>query len=150
LVNGTSALQWRRAHGVGYCPEELPRPWRSSVRQLLELTADSDEPSWPEEVLSATGVRQLLPKPLTALSKGQWRSVLLTYAALASRDLVILDEPDSGLDPGALDRLQATLSLLRSRGASVIVLSHQLKELEIGCDRCVHRRWSHDRQRHLR
>ncbi len=134
LLAGMPPHRFRESHGIGYLPEELPRPWRCRVDDLLELRAGA--PALPrQEVVEILGIRHLLGKPLQVLSKGQWRLVLTAYAALGCPRLVVLDEPDSGLDPSALDRLRTLIRALSTAGSAVVVLSHQMAELEDACGR---------------
>jgi ABC-type multidrug transport system ATPase subunit len=148
-MNGLDARTYRLRHGIGYAPEELPRPGSWRVRTLFTMRggaggegAGSDSEtrarsgaSTRARMLETLCIEPLLDRSVHTLSKGQWRAVLLAYAALGESRLIVLDEPDSGLDPGALDRLGAYVEILRGTGAVVLVLSHQLFELERTCDR---------------
>lgn len=139
-VCGMAARLYRRRHGVGYAPEDLPRPWSCRVRQLLAMRAadgHAGTASFDQAVLDTLGIGPLLERPIHTLSKGQWRAVLIAWAMLTCPALVVLDEPDSGLDPGALDRLVALLELARGAGMTVLVLSHQLFEVERTCGRVL-------------
>ncbi|HSJ23929.1 MAG TPA: ABC transporter ATP-binding protein [Longimicrobiales bacterium] len=138
-MDGLQARVSRMRRGVGYAPEELPRPGFGKVRALLDLrpAETADQAAFAESVLQTLRVSELLDTPLTALSKGQWRVVLLAYAAQVCPRLLVLDEPESGLDPGALDRLAALVALARDAGAAVLLLSHQLYEVERTCDRVL-------------
>jgi ABC-2 type transport system ATP-binding protein len=134
------AREYRLRHGIGYAPEELPRAGSCSVRALLAVRmqdAVERDPSFADRVLRTLAVTPLLDKRIPALSKGQWRAVLLAYAVMARPGLVVLDEPDAGLDPGALDRLAELVAIVRDAGAAVLLLSHQLFEVERTCDRVL-------------
>lgn len=139
-VDGLTAHSYRRLHGVGYAPEELPRVLPCRVRALLELRERDVAPqgrSFSDSVLRIMGVPPLLDKRIPTLSKGQWRAVLIAYALLARPGLAVLDEPDAGLDPGALERLAELLAFVREGGVTVLLLSHQLFEIERTCDRVL-------------
>ncbi|HUF49570.1 MAG TPA: ABC transporter ATP-binding protein [Longimicrobiales bacterium] len=139
-VGGMAARDYRLRHGVGYAPEELPRGWSCRVRALLAVRAFDVTPpaaDFRDAVLRTLGVDALLDKRLPALSKGQWRAVLIAYALLARPGLAVLDEPDAGLDPGALDRLAELLAFVRQAGMTVLLLSHQLFEIERTCKRVL-------------
>ena len=139
-VDGLSARDYRLRHGVGFVPEELPRLFRCRVRALLgvrERDVAAEAQAFRDRVVGSLGVAALLDKPLTALSRGQWRVVLVAYAALSRPGLVVLDEPDAGLDPGALDRVAELVGILRDAGVAVLLLSHQLFEIERTCERVV-------------
>jgi ABC-type multidrug transport system ATPase subunit len=138
-MNGLDARTYRLRHGIGYAPEDLPRPGSWRVRTLLGMrgSAGGDGARNHARMLDALAVVPLLDRSVRTLSKGQWRAVLLAYAALGDSRLLVLDEPDSGLDPGALDRLRGFVEILRETGAVVLILSHQLFELERTCDRVL-------------
>jgi ABC-2 type transport system ATP-binding protein len=138
-VDGIPARAHRLRHGVGYSPEELPRAGGFTVGTLLELRPPHDAAgaAWRNRVLETLALEPLLSRRIPSLSKGQWRTALLAYAAIARPDLVVLDEPEAGLDPGALDRLAGLITLLRETGALVLILSHQLFEIERSCDRVL-------------
>jgi ABC-type multidrug transport system ATPase subunit len=139
-MDGMPARDYRNSCGIGYVAEELPRPGATSAGALLDLrmkdavhaaAADRDR------IIELTGVRPLLDRSTLELSKGQWRAVLIAYAALSGSGLVVLDEPEAGLDPNALDHLAELVTFIRSQGAVVLILSHQLFEVERTCDRVL-------------
>jgi ABC-2 type transport system ATP-binding protein len=68
------------------------------------------------------------------LSKGNQQKVQMACAAVHSPELVILDEPFSGLDPVNAENLSRALSELKAGGTTVILSSHQLWQLESLCD----------------
>jgi ABC-type multidrug transport system ATPase subunit len=139
-VSGMPARDYRRKHGIGYVPEELPRVGRCTVRQLLQLRLagpDGLSNGAARKVIETLRVRDLLERRVTELSKGQWRAALLAYATLSASGLIVLDEPEAGLDPIALDRLAELVALVRSAGSIVVSLSHQLFEVERTCDRVL-------------
>ncbi len=131
-IGAFDGREWRERHGIGYVPEELPKPWRCSVSALLRLRKPPvDHKGFLRlaQYLDALGDRRL-----DTLSKGQWRLVLVGYALLTRPSLVVLDEPDSGLDPDALDYVAEALLWCARSGSTVVVLSHQLSELQRVCD----------------
>lgn len=135
-IDGLDARANRASHGVGYLPEEALPEWRCSPRHLLMLREPvHTTPSETLPVVSHLGIEPLLDRPLSQLSKGQRRMAMLAYALAGRSSLIILDEPDSGLDPDALDRLQAGIAYAAGQGSTVFVLSHNLDELERGCSR---------------
>ena len=137
-IGGLPAAVNRTRFGVGYLPEEAVPEWHCSVRELLALRGPAGGPgpgADPGAVARDLGVEPWMERPLAQLSKGQWRLTLLGYALGGLSPLIVLDEPDSGLDPDALDRLQAGIALAARHGSTVFVLSHNLDELERACTR---------------
>lgn len=128
LVDGDPAVRAR----VGYMPQEARFPDNLRVRELLELVQDLRGERSPalDELVDLFDLREHLGKPLRALSGGtrQKASAALTFA-FAPRVLV-LDEPSAGLDPVASSRLKDRILLERERGATVLLTSHVMSELE--------------------
>ena len=121
---------FRETRGVGYLPEETDRLFAFSGRELL-ATRFPDFAGSP--VVNALRIDDWLDKRMSSLSKGQWRRMLMAYAMIGDPEIVVLDEPDSGLDPLALDAFQAAVRVTAERGAAVIMLSHNLDEIRRAC-----------------
>jgi ABC-2 type transport system ATP-binding protein len=78
-----------------------------------------------------------LAKPVRAYSKGMTQKLGLAACFLGRRDLYVLDEPMSGLDPKARACVKALLASLRREGATLFFTSHALADVEEICDRMV-------------
>lgn len=134
-------LQTRRR--FGYMPEE--RGLYPSMRvedQLLYLgqlhgidhaKAKQSVEYWLNEV----GLFAARREQLSSLSLGNQQRVQLVAALLHQPELLILDEPFSGLDPPGIEALTQTLRNQASQGAAVVFSSHQLDLVENVCDRVV-------------
>ncbi|HZZ64097.1 MAG TPA: ATP-binding cassette domain-containing protein, partial [Candidatus Baltobacteraceae bacterium] len=89
---------------------------------------------WIEEL----GLQQYAGRPCAELSKGNQQKVQMACAAVHEPQLLILDEPFSGLDPVNADMLLKALNDLKLRGTTLILSSHQMWQLEQICDRfCI-------------
>src|SRR5215831_17145190 len=75
-----------------------------------------------------------LDKPVRDFSKGMTQKLGLAACFLSQRDLYILDEPMSGLDPKARARAKALLLRLKSEGRTLFLTSHSLADVEDVCD----------------
>ena len=73
--------------------------------------------------------------PVRSYSKGMTQKLGLAACFLARKDLYVLDEPMSGLDPKARALLKARLQDLRARGCTLFFSSHALADVEEICDR---------------
>jgi ABC-2 type transport system ATP-binding protein len=116
----------------GYMPEERGLYPRMRVRDQLvffgrlagmrtaEATRAADR--WVE----ALGLADRASARLDDLSHGNQQRVQLAAALLHAPELVVLDEPFSGLDPFAMDSMSALLNQVAGSGASVLFSSHQL------------------------
>lgn len=135
FVDGSDPTEFRRSFGVGYLPEELSAFGNCTPLELLRVRQSVPEgPLGIDAVVQLLDLGALLHRPLRTLSKGQRRLTLTAYAVLGPSRLIVLDEPDSGLDPTAVDRLNRLIETCGREGAAVVVLSHQLYEMEVFCD----------------
>ncbi len=88
-------------------------------------------------MLEAQGLGGHLRKPIKALSKGMAQKVQLVAAVAHHPDLVILDEPFSGLDPVNQQALEGVIRDIAARGATVLFSTHVMQHAERLCDRVV-------------
>lgn len=126
---------------IGYMPEERGLYGRMEpVEQLVYLArlsgarrgdARGDAQRWVERM----GVRMSPRDTLDKLSLGNQQKVQLIAALIHRPDLLILDEPFSGLDPLAVDSLSTVLAEVAATGVPVLFSSHQLDLVERLCDR---------------
>lgn len=129
--------------GVGYLPERLALPGAMTLRGFLRLHAGllglsgADAVRAVEAVSDTTGVRDRLGERLASLSKGLAQRVGFASALLGDPSVLVLDEPTSGLDPLGVRDARDWIQAARSRGATVLVCSHVLSEVERTCDQVV-------------
>ena len=99
------------------------------VLHFDDPTADQRERA--DALLPQVGLTAVADKPVATLSSGERRRLLLARAAVAEPDLLVLDEPTTGLDlPGRENLLAGVLQLTRSRPTmSVLSVTHHLEEL---------------------
>ncbi len=134
-----SDAEARRA--VGYLPERLVLPERATVRGFLLLQgalAGIDEPERSSAVAAAietVGLAERANDRIGGLSKGLRQRVGFANALLGRPELLILDEPSSGLDPLGIRDARGWIQSARERGCTVLVSSHGLSEVERICDR---------------
>jgi ABC-2 type transport system ATP-binding protein len=138
LVDGVAPALFRMRSGIGYLAEEPARipTWR--VRDLFALRRTTGRAELDAaRLIELLDVRRVFDQRISTLSKGQLRLACAGYALLGPSKLVILDEPDSGLDPVASEQLVRAIQLAAHAGAAVLVLSHNLELLERLCARIV-------------
>lgn len=104
-------------------PAFLPIP-RRLRRQLAEHFARFD-------------AADLLDKPAGRLSGGEWQRVLLAIATRPHPDMLVLDEPVSGVDEAGLQQFYALLEQLRQQDMVILLISHDLNYVRHHADRVV-------------
>lgn len=128
---------------LGYLPEE-PHLYRyMSGRSYLELVgrlrglAESPLRKKIDAMLEAFGIAQAAEQPMSAYSKGMKQKVLISAALLHDPDVIILDEPESGLDVSAALVLRHLIRTLAAQGKAILYSSHMLDSVEKVCERVV-------------
>lgn len=126
-----------RPGAVGYVPEDSSHPPLLSCLEVVQAHASlvGRGREQAAAALSRAGLGDTLHLATRALSKGMARRLSLASALVTSPSLLVLDEPQSGLDPVGRRDLGLILEELRSQGCAVLIASHDLAEIERWCDR---------------
>jgi ABC-2 type transport system ATP-binding protein len=141
LVFGREATDVRKNQRIGYLPEEsylyrflnaeetldfygrlfkIPRPIRRQrVADLIEMV----DLEWAKK------------RQLKEYSKGMARRIGLAQALINDPDLILLDEPTTGLDPIGVRRMKDLILELRQKGKTILMCSHLLADVQDVCDR---------------
>ncbi len=131
---------WRRAQaGLGYLPQR-PSVFRDlSVRDNVRLAEEGrGGPSLVPDLLAELGLATLADARAGSLSGGERRRLEIARCLATRPTLVLLDEPFAGVDPVAVEGLQARVrALARERGISVLVTDHAVHATLPICDRAV-------------
>lgn len=128
---------------VGYMPEVSYYPKYLKLCEFLRICAAlSGVPRGQREkcvkfAAERTGMTPYLKTKLSGFSKGMLQQAGFTQALLHDPEILILDEPMSGLDPIARMRMRMMLSSLRSEGKTILFSSHELGEIEMVADRIL-------------
>jgi ABC-2 type transport system ATP-binding protein len=143
-IFGHSSIRGRDANRIGYLPEERGLYKKMQVRRVLKFLAELKGVSgrdadvriekWLER-LSLVGVGKDWGRArVEELSRGMQQKVQFIGALLHEPDLIILDEPFSGLDPMNAQALKDTIVDLRHEGRTVIFSTHLMENAERLCD----------------
>ena len=123
---------------IGYLPEERGLYKKMKVRDILrfyaELKGRRDFTAVVTRWLERLGLAEWANKKVETLSKGMAQKVQFISSVIAEPELVILDEPFTGLDPVNTDILREEVLELRRRGATVIFSTHDMAVAERMCD----------------
>jgi ABC-2 type transport system ATP-binding protein len=121
---------------IGVLPEGYSVFDRLTGRQHLEYAVRSkDADADPVEILDRVGIRNAADRKASDYSKGMKQRLVLGMALAGDPDLLILDEPTTGLDPNGAAEIRTILREERDRGAAVFFSSHILEQVEAVCDR---------------
>ncbi|UWG52185.1 ABC-type multidrug transport system, ATPase component [Halalkaliarchaeum sp. AArc-CO] len=121
---------------TGVLPEGFGVYDRLSGRQHVEFAIDSkDAADDPDELLSRVGLAADGARKAGGYSKGMRQRLALAMALVGEPDLLILDEPSSGLDPTGAKDMREIVREEVDRGATVFFSSHVLGQVEAVCDR---------------
>ena len=137
LVKGLDA--WKNADEIkkyiGYLPGEIAFPAVENGSQFLKIQAESlglTDMSKAERIINAL---QLDPTAnLKRMSKGMKQKTAIVAAFMHSPEILILDEPTTGLDPLMRDAFITLIKEEKVRGATIIMSNHMFDELEETCD----------------
>jgi ABC-2 type transport system ATP-binding protein len=132
LTEPTSGSVLRAHATTGFAPEQLPRSVRMPVdiylrhlARIRHLDAEVARRRW-SELCERFDVQPGVSVSMATLSKGNAQKITLVQALLAPVDVLILDEPDSGLDPAARGVLDALIGERLDAGSTVIWASHRV------------------------
>ena len=124
---------------IGYVPQRLAidNTLPLTVRRFLGLPRRHPE-AVKQAALEEAGAEGLMTRQMSALSGGQFQRVLLARAILDKPDLLILDEPTTGLDqPGSAALYRQIEQVRRDLGSAVLMVSHELHVVMSASDRVV-------------
>ncbi|MBN2467732.1 MAG: ATP-binding cassette domain-containing protein [Deltaproteobacteria bacterium] len=128
---------------IGVCQQENNLDPDLTVQQNLEVYARYFDIPLPkarrkaEELLGFLGLNHRKPNRVAELSGGMMRRLVLARALINDPELLILDEPTTGLDPQSRHQVWERLNELRSRGITILLTTHYMDEAAHLCDRLV-------------
>lgn len=128
---------------IGYKPERLVFPGNLVVSQYLEMIAGvcntprSQTDTIVLESLARVNLLAAASKQIKTLSKGMRQRLGLAQALIGDPDLLLLDEPSSGLDPEGQEEILSYIEELRIAGKTILLSSHLLHEVTRACTNLV-------------
>jgi len=135
-VRGVDAWEWQAKALVGYCPDNdsfyEDMPGREFVVSMARLCG-FDKPEAlrrTEAVLERVGMADRADRKIGGYSKGMRQRIKLAQALLNDPQLLVLDEPLSGIDPIGRQEMLELFRGLAAEGKCLLVSSHELEELE--------------------
>jgi ABC-2 type transport system ATP-binding protein len=127
-------VEVRRRTGV--LPDGFGVLGRMTGREHVEFAIESkDGDEDPDVLMERTGIDHAADRPAERYSKGMAQRLMLSMALAGEPDLLILDEPTTGLDPTGAREMRQIVTEEAERGATVFFSSHILEQVEAVCDR---------------
>lgn len=140
VVNGFNVASQTKdvQKSIGYLPEHNPLYLDLYVREYLAFNADvyKVDKKRIDEVIQLTGLSPEAHKKIGQLSKGYRQRVGLATALLHDPEVLILDEPTTGLDPNQLAEIRELIKNI-GKDKTVFLSTHIMQEVEAICDRVI-------------
>ncbi len=126
---------------VGYLPEERGLYRKETVRDVMlyfgRLKGVREPEKWLMKYLERVGILDKFNERLEKLSSGQQQKVQLGITIMDNPELLILDEPTKGFDPVNRRLLMEIIDERHQAGATIILITHYMDEVERLCDRAL-------------
>uniref|UniRef100_A0A671KUD1 ATP-binding cassette sub-family A member 5-like n=1 Tax=Sinocyclocheilus anshuiensis TaxID=1608454 RepID=A0A671KUD1_9TELE len=126
---------------VGYCPQVNPLWPRITLQEHLEIYAaikglrQHDIPNIIKRVVNALELKDHLYKQAKNLSAGLKRKLCFALSMLGNPQIVLLDEPSTGMDPKSKQRMWAIRAAFKNKQRGALLTTHYMEEAEAVCDR---------------
>ena len=133
---GESNLNWKARRKLAYVPE---RPYLSlslTLQSFLSFHAklngipSREQAAETKRVAEAVGLEANLSYALSTFSKGMLQKSLLAQAMIGNPEILLLDEPMSGLDPEARESVRQRIIQWKNEGKTIVFSSHALEDVE--------------------
>jgi len=136
LIDGVDSRDPSSRRSVRYLPEIIRFPGMLTPLALHAMLSDVRECGTPGELRERCGqlsCEELLERPFSKMSRGQVQRSAIAMAFAGDPGILFLDEPSNGLDPEARIALRTMVRDAASRGATIVLNSHLLGEVEAVC-----------------
>jgi len=141
LVFDKDATETSKNERIGYLPEEsylykflTTDETLDFYGRLFDLSA-AERKRRVDHLVNMVGLQNARHRQLREYSKGMTRRVGLAQALINDPDLILLDEPTTGLDPIGSREMKDLILNLRDQGKTILLCSHQLADVQDVCDR---------------
>lgn len=141
FVFGKDARDVTKNERIGYLPEESylykflnAEETLDFYGRLFDMPAELRRER-SEQLIKMVGLNQARRRQLKEYSKGMTRRIGLAQALINEPDLLILDEPTTGMDPIGSREMKDLIVRLRDEGKTILMCSHQLADVQDVCDR---------------
>jgi len=128
---------------IGYLPEERGLYKRLTAIELILYLASlkgmdkASAEARADELLKQTGMLEYKSRKHREMSKGMGQLIQFIITVIHEPELIIMDEPFSGLDPVRTEAVQSIIAKLRDQGRAIILSTHQMNKVEELCNRVL-------------
>jgi len=138
-INDKSVLnKWEYRNGLNYLPQIANFPPNLTVNELLKMVKNlRPKMANEQELIHLFGLDSFLNKKLGNLSGGTKQKVNIVLTFMFDSELIILDEPTTGLDPIALIQLKEIIKAEKERGKTILLTTHIMSVVEELADEIV-------------
>ncbi|MDF1547032.1 MAG: ABC transporter ATP-binding protein [Bacteroidales bacterium] len=138
-VNNHSVLkEWSYRDNINYLPQIADFPNNLSVKELIKMIKNlRGKTASDSELIEILGLKPFLDKKLGNLSGGTRQKVNLVLCFMFDSELLILDEPTTGLDPVSLIQLKKIIRQEKKIGKTIIITTHIMSFVEEMADEIV-------------
>ncbi len=139
LLEGKSVLHAAAyRNNINYLPQIANFPSNLTVTELINMVKNlRPKPADEKPLVELFGLRPFLKKKLGNLSGGTKQKVNLLLTFMFDSDLIILDEPTTGLDPIALIHLKETIQQEKEKGKTILITTHIMSFVDEMADEIV-------------
>ena len=121
-------IEWQKGIKIGYVPQRLPfiKDIPMAVKEFFDLKNVSEKES--EEILKSIGLgKDILKKKIGDLSSGQFQRILVGWALIGNPQVLLFDEPTTGIDIGGQESIYELLEKLRKeKSLTILLVTHDL------------------------
>jgi Cu-processing system ATP-binding protein len=139
LYKGKSVLRkWDYRNNLNYLPQIANFPANLTVIELLKMVKNlRPKKSNDKELIELFGLKEFLNKKLGNLSGGTKQKVNIVLTFMFDSDLIILDEPTTGLDPISLIHLKEIIQKEKAKGKTILITTHIMSVVDELADEIV-------------
>ncbi len=139
FINSTNIHnKWDYRKNINYLPQIANFPNNLSVIELIDMIKNlREKPTNDIELIELFALKPFLDKKLRNLSGGTRQKVNIVLAFMFDSEMLILDEPTTGLDPVSLIKLKKMIQLEKEKGKTIIITSHIMSFVEEIADEVV-------------
>ena len=126
------------AQQIGIQFQSTALPDFLTVREVIELFSSFySQPQPLQKLVELCELADFIDREANKLSGGQKQRLLLALALITDPEIVFLDEPTTGLDPQSRRKFWDLMTMIKSRGKTIVLTTHYMEEAELLCDELI-------------